>query len=60
MDGGFGQKIAGFYGRYDLKVMNCGLKKDFFDNYDVKKVMSENRLVPELIVEDLERMEIGS
>lgn len=60
LDGGFGQKIAGFYGRYDLKVMNCGLKKDFFDNYDVKKVMRENRLVPELIVEDLERMEIGS
>ena len=60
LDGGFGQKIAGFYGRYDLKVMNCGLKKDFFDNYDVKKVMRENRLVPELIVEDLKRMEIGS
>ena len=60
LDGGFGQKIAGFYGRYDLKVMNCGLKKDFFDNYDVKKVMRDNLLFPELIVEDLERMEIGS
>lgn len=56
LDGGFGQKIAGFYGTYDLKVLNYGLKKCFFDNYDVKKVMIENRLIPELIMEDLEKI----
>ena len=52
LDGGFGEKIARFYGNSDVKVLNYGLKKDFLDRYNVADVMKENRLTPELIAED--------
>lgn len=29
LDGGFGEKIARFYGTSNMKVMNYGLKKEF-------------------------------
>lgn len=56
LDGGFGQKIAGFYGSSNMKVVNYGLEKAFFDNYNVEQVMEKNRLKPELIVQDIERI----
>lgn len=56
LDGGFGQKIASFYGTYSMKVMNYGFEKSFFDNYDVKSIMTKNRLNPELILKDIEKM----
>ena len=31
LDGGFGEKIARFYGNSDVKVLNYGLKKEFLD-----------------------------
>ena len=34
LDGGFGEKIARFYGASNMKVMNYGLKKEFLDRYD--------------------------
>lgn len=53
--GGFGQKIASFYGKYkDILVLNYGLRKEFLDRYNVAEVMKANRLMPELIVEDIE------
>ena len=51
--GGFGEKIARFYGASDMKVLNYGLKKEFLDRYDVKEVLKENRLTPEQILEDV-------
>lgn len=51
--GGFGEKIARFYGASDMKVLNYGLKKEFLDRYDVKEVLQENRLTPEQILEDV-------
>lgn len=56
LDGGFGQKIAAFYGASGMKVMNYGLEKAFFDNYDVEQVMEQNRLKPELMIQDIERI----
>ncbi|MGN0666767.1 MAG: hypothetical protein ACI4KF_09605 [Huintestinicola sp.] len=53
LDGGWGQKIASFYGNSEMKVLNYGLKKEFLDRYDLNKVMTENRLIPELILEDI-------
>lgn len=52
LDGGFGQKISGFYGRYDIKVMNFGFKKEFLDRYDVNEVIKENHLTAEQIAKD--------
>ena len=56
LDGGWGQKIASFYGSSDLKVKNYGLKKEFLDRYDLNAVMTENRLKPELILEDIREL----
>lgn len=38
LDGGFGEKIARFYGRSHQKVLNYGLQKKFLDRYDVAEV----------------------
>mgnify|MGYP000283784563 FL=1 len=49
LDGGFGEKIARFYGDSDMKVLNFGLKKEFLDRYDVAEVMEKNGLtVPQI------------
>ena len=53
LDGGFGEKIARFYGNSDMKVLNYGLKKEFLDRYDIRKLLTKNRLKADLIVEDL-------
>ena len=39
LNGGFGEKIARFYGSSDMKVYNYGLKKEFLDRYDVNDVL---------------------
>ncbi len=56
LDGGFGQKIASYYGKYKISVLNYGLQKEFLDDYDLNDVLKRNRLVPELILEDIENM----
>ena len=53
LDGGFGEKIARFYGNSDVKVYNYGLKKEFLDRYDVNEVLKENHLTAEQIMEDI-------
>ncbi len=53
LDGGFGEKIARFYGASDVKVLNYGLKKEFLDRYNVEEVMYQNRLTPEQIADDV-------
>lgn len=56
LDGGFGEKIARFYGASDMKVLNYGLKKEFLDRYDVDEVLRENRLTAEQMTEDVLRL----
>lgn len=53
LDGGFGEKIARFYGSSDMKVYNYGLKKEFLDRYDVEDVLRDNHLTPEQIYSDI-------
>ena len=53
LDGGFGEKIARFYGDSDMKVLNFGLKKEFLDRYDVAEVLKENHLTKEQIMEGI-------
>lgn len=53
LDGGFGQKIAAFYGDSDVKVLVRGLKKEFIDRYNVNDILKENGLLPEQIAEDV-------
>ena len=56
LDGGFGEKIARFYGADAVKVLNFGLKKEFLDRYDLKQVLRDNHLTPELIVSDIKNL----
>ena len=54
LDGGFGQRVAGYMGRFkDVGVLNFGLKTEFLDRYNLKSVMEKNHLTPNLICEDI-------
>lgn len=53
LEGGFGAKIAAYYGSSDMKVLNFGIKKEFIDRYDVAEVLKDNHLTPEQIAEDI-------
>ncbi len=52
-DGGFGERIASYYGTSDMKVLVGGIKKDLYDRFDVNMLLSDNRLLDEQIVEDI-------
>lgn len=54
LDGGWGQKIASFYGASEVKVLNYGLKKEFLDRYNVNEVMERNHLRVDLIMQDIQ------
>lgn len=56
LDGGFGEKIARYYGPSDMKVLNYGVKKEFIDRYDVEEQLEKNRLTVPQIVEDICRI----
>lgn len=53
LDGGFGEKIARFYGDSVVKVLNFGLKKEFPDRYNVDEMLKKNHLTKELILTDI-------
>lgn len=53
LDGGFGEKIARFYGSSNVKVYCYGLKKQFIDRYNADDILRENRITPEQIAEDI-------
>ena len=52
-DGGFGERIASYYGTSDMKVLVCGIEKGLYDRYDVEQLLKDNRLLDEQIVEDV-------
>ena len=56
LQGGFGEKIASFYGDTSMKVKNYGIEKAFYDRYDVNELLKENRLTKEQITEDVKKM----
>lgn len=53
LDGGWGQKIASYYGTSNIKVKNYGLKKEFTDRYNLYDILYDNRLINRLIVKDI-------
>lgn len=52
-DGGFGERIASYYGTSDMKELVCGVKKGLYDRYNVEQLLEDNRLLDEQIVEDV-------
>ena len=53
IDGGFGEKIARFYGNTGMRVLVKGLKKEFYDKVPYGELMERNRLTPKQIAEDV-------
>ena len=53
LNGGFGEKIARYYGAADMKVYCYGLKKEFLDRYAVADVLQANHLTPAQIYNDV-------
>jgi len=56
MDGGFGEKIARFYGNSDMKVLNYGATKEFPDRTPMDELYERYRLRTDLIVEDVKKL----
>lgn len=56
LQGGFGEKVASFYGDSDIKVKNYGIEKAFYDRYDVNELLKANNLTKEQIIEDIEKI----
>ena len=50
LEGGFGEKIARFYGDSDMKTLSFGIKKGLYDRYDYQQLAKDNELTPEQIV----------
>lgn len=53
LDGGFGEKVARFYGTSDMAVKCYGMKKEFLDGYGYAQVLQDNHLTAPQIVEDV-------
>lgn len=53
LDGGFGEKIARYYGDSDMRVLNYGVRKEFADRYAIGELLEKNRLTDAQIVEDI-------
>ena len=50
VEGGFGEKIARFYGDSDMRTLCFGIKKGLYDRYDYQQMAQDNELTPEQIV----------
>ena len=53
LDGGFGEKIASFYGASNVKVLNFGAKKEFTDRVPYDELMKRYHLTAEQITADI-------
>ena len=53
LDGGFGERIARYYGPTAMRVINFGVRKALYDRYDVQQLMKDNHLLDEQIADDI-------
>lgn len=51
--GGYGEKVARYYGDTDMKVVCRGADKEFLDNYDRREVMDRFGLTTASLVRDI-------
>ncbi len=56
LDGGFGEKIARFYGTSTMNVQCYGIRKEFVDGYDYASVLEDNHLTSPQIVREVMSM----
>lgn len=53
VNGGFGQKVAAYLGAKTTQVLVYGVITKLYDRFDLDEVLTESRLKPELICEDV-------
>lgn len=53
LDGGFGERVARYYGPTAMRVINFGVRKALYDRYDVQQLMKDNHLLDEQIADDI-------
>ena len=56
IDGGFGEKIARYYGNSNIKVLVYGANKEFNDRIPMDELLTRYRLKKELITEDIKNV----
>ena len=56
LDGGYGQSIASYYGNSDMKVITLGISKEFHSNFDTEKLLSENGISVEQILNTISNL----
>ena len=56
LNGGFGEKVASFYGTSGMKVKNYGLEKKFIDRYKAEELLSSLGITAGKIVEDIKKI----
>lgn len=56
VEGGWGQRVASFYGTSDVRVKNYGIAKEFHDRYDATELLRENGVSLEQIVSDAKQI----
>ena len=52
VDGGFGQKIAAFYGNSPIRVLCNGVKKGLYDRYSYSALLAQSHLTPDTLAAD--------
>ena len=55
LNGGFGEKIASYYGDSNIKVKNYGLKKKFYDRYNPEELLKDEGMDIDSIMEYIEK-----
>ncbi len=53
LDGGFGERIARFFGPSSVRVLTFGVRKMLYDRYNVQQLMLDNHLTDEQISADI-------
>lgn len=56
LDGGFGEKVARYFGPTAVKVINFGMKKEVNDCVPMKTLLERYHLTPELAVADIKKL----
>lgn len=56
IEGGYGQKIASYYGPTNMKVLNYGLRKEFLDGYMASAVLKECGIDVYMIIDTLKKL----
>lgn len=57
LEGGYGQKIASYYGKTSMNVLNYGISKQFYDRYNPEDVLQQNHLDFEHILDDIQNIQ---